>query len=143
MKPKKVNLKDLLAEIRSLQVELSRISKFMKVSASAQAMQLLDKVAFTPERKRIWIHCDGKRTRAEIEKEANVAHLTASDFLDECVRLGLIEEEKKKGGHPKRIIDYVPRDWEKVTKPTKEEPKVDEIKTTQTPTHSTETPPTG
>lgn len=134
MKPRKrrkTDIEDVLVEIRSMHKELSQVSKFVKVNASAQVAKLIETVAFTPERKRIWVQCDGTRTRGEIEKDADVAHLTASDFLDECVRLGLVEEEKKKGGHPRRIIDYAPRDWEKMTKPLKEEPKTEASVTPQ------------
>jgi hypothetical protein len=36
---------------------------------------------------------------------------TVKSFVEEAMNHGLLEEEKEKGGHPKRVIDYAPLEW--------------------------------
>jgi len=143
LKGKKITDKDFLDAIRRLDTKLSEVQKFARISASAEVVQLVDKLAFNDQRKVIWVHCDGTRTRTEIENETMVSHPTVVDFLDECIRLGLIEEEKQRGGHPKRVVDYVPDDWRRVAKPSKEKPQHEEVATEQIQTPGPEGPPAG
>lgn len=45
---------------------------------------------------------------------------TVKAFVEEAMTFGLLEEEKAKGGHPKRVIDYAPSEWKSYIK--REEP---------------------
>ena len=84
-------------------------------------------MASTDERKIIWVYCDGTLTRSEISRKTAVGKRTLDIFIEACEAAGLIEEEKKKGGHPKRVIDQVPSEWKilvraKRPKPVSEQP---------------------
>ena len=114
MKAKKITYNDFINALKKLDAKLSQIQKFSKISATAEVVKLVDKLAFNDQRKLLWVNCDGTRTRTEIENNTGVSHPTTVDFIDECIKLGLVEEEKQKGGHPKRIIDYVPDEWKRI-----------------------------
>jgi transposase len=60
--------------------------------------------------------CEGKLTREQIASKSGIKNRTVSDFIDRCKNLGLLEEEKEKGGHPKRVIDYVQDEWKQTAR---------------------------
>jgi len=99
---------------------LSQIEKYTRVVAAQYAVRRIMKLASTPERKTIWAYCSGKLTREEISSKTGIVLRTVSHFIDLCKTFGLVEEEKEKGGHPKRVIDYVPSGWKKTTKGEKQ-----------------------
>jgi len=106
------------AQINTSKVEesLLQISKFAKLIAGSVIMEQAKKIASTGERKIIWVFCEGKLTREQISTKTKIPKRTVSYFIDECKNLGLIEEEKEKGGRPKRVIDYVPEDWKRLVR---------------------------
>jgi predicted transcriptional regulator len=55
-------------------------------------------------------------TREQIATKTKIPKRTVSYFIDECMNFGLLEEESGKGGHPKRVIDYVPEEWKRITR---------------------------
>jgi hypothetical protein len=79
-------------------------------------VELAKKIVSTDDRKRIWFFCEGKLTREQIALKTKIPKRTVSNFIDECMNRGLLEEESGKGGHPKRVIDYVPQEWKRITR---------------------------
>jgi len=96
---------------------LLEIKKLARIVASHIAIKLITDLASTDERKAIWVLCTGKFTRKQISSMSGIHINTVKSFVEMAMTYGLLEEEKGKGGHPKRVIDYVPSDWkEKVKK---------------------------
>jgi hypothetical protein len=98
---------------------LLEIKKQMKILAADLAIRNIEKLASTDERKAVWALCSGRLTREELAKKSRVHLNTVKSFVDIAMTYGLLEEEKGKGGHPTRVIDYVPSEWkDKIKKET-------------------------
>ena len=99
---------------------LSELTKLTRIIAVPIAVEQIEKLASTDERKAIWVLCSGKLTREQITSKSGVSLRTTTTFIDSAMTYGLLEEEKGKGGHPKRVIDYVPFGWKKLVKKKKQ-----------------------
>lgn len=106
---------------------LSQISKYAKLVAGSVVIELAKKIASTDDRKIIWVFCEGKLTREQIATKTKIPKRTVSYFIDECMNFGLLEEESGKGGHPKRVIDYVPEEWKRITREKVKLPQQSEV----------------
>lgn len=111
---------------KNLEESLMELNKLTKIIATPIAIERLVKLALTDERKAIWVLCSGKLTREQISSKSGVSLRTTTVFIDVAMTYGLLEEEKGKGGHPKRVIDYVPADWKKSVKGKKKPSKEQE-----------------
>jgi hypothetical protein len=98
---------------------LSGLTKLTRIIAVPIAIEQIEKLASTDERKTIWVLCSGKLTREKLASKSGVSLRTTTTFIDSAMTYGLLEEEKGKGGHPKRVIDYVPSSWKKLVKKKK------------------------
>lgn len=103
-------------EVPQPEDSLFQISKYAKLAAGSVVIELAKKIASTDDRKTIWVFCEGKLTREQIATRIKIPKRTVSYFIDECMNFGLLEEESGKGGHPKRVIDYVPEEWKRITR---------------------------
>jgi transposase len=104
-------MKKLNKEKANSDKRLQEIGRYVKLVAGCVAMQQVEKLVSTDERKAIWFLCSGKFTREEIASESGVSLRTVTTFIDMAKTFGLLEEEKAKGGHPRRVIDYCPTEW--------------------------------
>ena len=109
---------------------LFEMTKYLKLIAGSVVTQQAKKLVSTKDRQVIWVLCDGKLNREEIASKSKIKKRTVDNFIDECKSIGLIDEEQEKGGHPRRVIDYIDDEWKETTR--------DKLKTTQ----PTETPQT-
>lgn len=107
---------------------LVEIRKLVNIIATETALDRIDKLDWTDRQKGIWFLCTGKLTRKQLAQKSGVHLNTVKAFVEEAMTYGLLEEEKEKGGHPKRVIDYAPSEWksyikkeEKVKEPEKAE----------------------
>ena len=117
----------------SAEESLLEIKKYAKIIASNVAIQQVEKLASSDERKAIWALCSGKLTREELAKKSGVHLNTVKSFVEIAMTCGILEEEKGKGGHPKRVVDHIPSEWkEKVKKEAipSEEQKPEALSTT-------------
>jgi len=112
---------------------LFEIRKLLNITAIQVALDCIEKLEWTEKQKAIWVLCDGKLTRKQLAQKSGVHLNTVMAFVEEAMTYGLLEEEKAKGGHPKRVIDYAPSEWKNyitkkvVSKPEKSEtPNQDE-----------------
>jgi transposase len=96
--------------------DLQQIAKCIKLIAGYVATQQVEKFVSTDERKAIWFLCSGKLTREQIAAKSGVSLRTVTTFIDMVKTFGLVEEEKDKGGHAKRVIDYCPLEWKSYIK---------------------------
>jgi hypothetical protein len=108
--------KKVKAKLPKPEESLFQISKYAKLVAGSVVMELAKKIASTEDRKVIWVFCEGELTREQIATKTKIPKRTVSYFIDECMNFGLLEEESGKGGHPKRVIDYVPEEWKRITR---------------------------
>jgi hypothetical protein len=93
--------------------ELQKIAKILSIANAPQIQKELEKIATTPERKRIWVCIDGASSQPIIANRAGVNQSAVSRFLDAVVAAGLAEYRKPEP--PRRILDYVPPDWIELT----------------------------
>jgi len=114
-------------KIPTSEESLSQISKYAKLVAGSVVSELAKKIVSTDDRKIIWVLCEGKLTREQIATKFEIPTRTVSYFIDECMNFGLLEEESGKGGHPKRVIDYVPQEWKKITREKTRSPEQPEV----------------
>jgi Fic family protein len=101
------------------QRHLQDIARYAKLIASWVAMRQVEKLVSTNERKAIWYLCSGNLTREQIAKKSGISLRTVTTFIDMLKTYGLVEEEKDKGGHAQRVIDYCPPEWKDFMKPKK------------------------
>lgn len=120
--------KKATVELPKPEESLLQILKFAKLLAGSVVMEQAKKIASTDERRIIWVFCEGKMTREQIAVKTKIPKRTVSYFIDECKNLGLVEEEKEKGGCPKRVIDFVPEEWKRLAR--------EKLKTPQQPAAS-------
>lgn len=99
--------------------DLSELTKLIRIIAAPVAIDQIEKLASSDERKAIWVLCSGKLTREQVASKSGMNVETVKRFVSLAMTYGLLEEEKGKGGHPKRTIDYVPSDWKKLVKKKK------------------------
>lgn len=90
---------------------LVEIRKLINIVAVKTAVERIEKLDWTEKQKAIWVLCDGKLTRKQLAQKSGVHLNTVKPFVEEAMTHGLLEEEKAKGGHPKRVVDYVPSEW--------------------------------
>lgn len=95
------------------------LKKLTRIIAVPIAIKQLEDLANSDERRAIWVLCSGKLTREQISKKSGIHLNTVKSFVGMAMTYGLLEEEKGKGGHPKRVIDYVPSGWKKLVKKKK------------------------
>lgn len=107
---------------KNLEESLLELEKLTKIIAAPIAIQQIENLASTDERKAIWVLCSGKLTRDQISSKSGISLRTVTTFIDIAKTYGLLEEEKEKGGHPKRVIDYIPSGWKKLVKKKKKKP---------------------
>lgn len=115
------------AKILTSEESLSQISKYAKLMAGSVVVELAKKMVSTDDRKIVWVLCDGKLTRDQLATKTEIPIRTVSYFIDECMNFGLLEEESGKGGHPNRVIDYVPQEWKKITRKKTKLPEQSEM----------------
>ena len=118
---RKITKKSVLS--KNLEEGLLELSKLTRIIAVPIAIEQLENLASTDERKAIWVLCSGKWTRDQMASKSGVHLNTVKSFVDMARTYGLLEEEKGKGGHPKRVIDYVPSGWKKLVKQKKKPPE--------------------
>jgi hypothetical protein len=102
----------------------AELTKLTRIVAVPIAIEQLEDLANSDERKAIWVLCSGRLTRDQISKKSGVSLKTVTTFVDLAMTYGLLEEEKGKGGHPRRVIDHIPSNWKSIgkrKKPPKEQ----------------------
>lgn len=95
---------------------LFEMTKYLKLVAGSVVTQQAKKLVSTKDRQVIWVLCDGKSNREEIASKSKIKKRTVDNFIDECKSFGLIEEEQEKGGHPKRVMDYIDDEWKQTAR---------------------------
>ena len=110
---KKKNNKTVLPKPEESLVE---IKKLINIVAIQTAVERIEKLDWTEKQKAIWVLCDGKLTRKQLAQESGVHLNTVKSFVEEAMTYGLLEEEKARGGHPKRVVDYAPSEWKSYIK---------------------------
>jgi hypothetical protein len=95
---------------------LVEIRKLVNLIATGTAIDRIEKLNWTEKQKAIWYLCSGKLTRKQLAQKSGVHLNTVKAFVEEAMTYGLLEEEKEKGGHPKRVIDYAPAKWKSYIK---------------------------
>lgn len=95
---------------------LAEIRKLVNFIATQKAIDLIEKLAWTEKQKAIWFLCSGDSTRKQLAQKSGAHPNTVNPFIDEILTHGLVEEEKAKGGHPKRVVDYAPSEWKNYIK---------------------------
>ena len=108
---------------KNLEERLLELNKLTRIIAAPIAIQQIENIASTDERKAIWVLCSGKLTRDQMSRKSGISLRTVTTFVDFAKTYGLLEEEKEKGGHPRRVIDYVPSGWKKLVKKKKKPPE--------------------
>lgn len=98
------------------QESCDELTKLARILAVPVAIKQLENLANSDERKAIWVLCSGKLTREQIASKSGVSLKTVNTFASLAMTYGLLEEEKGKGGHPRRVIDYVPSNWKTLLK---------------------------
>jgi Fic family protein len=103
--------KDNITLSKDTQEDLHEIKSLVRLIAGHMAIQEIERLVSTNERKAIWFLCSGKLTRESIVSQSGISLRTVTSFIDMAKTLGLLEEEKERGGHPRRVIDYAPSEW--------------------------------
>jgi hypothetical protein len=106
--PKKKKAK---IELPKPEESLFEIRKLINIVATQTAIERISKIATTEKQKAIWALCSGRFNRKQLALKSGVHLNTVKSFVQEAMTYGLLEEEKAKGGNPKRVIDYVPTEW--------------------------------
>lgn len=103
----------------NVEENIMEIRKFIKIIGVSTGIQQIKELVATKERQAIWVLCSGKLTRDQISSESGVSLRTVTSFIDTLKTHGLVEEETGKGGHPLRVIDYIPSEWKELVKKKK------------------------
>ena len=101
------NEKVVMEEVRE---EVSKIRTLLEFIARGNLKEELEKIATTPERKRIWALCDGSLNTQEIAEKIGRTQRMVQQVIRELGETDLIVVERR--GYPKRRFDYVPSDWD-------------------------------
>jgi len=101
------NEKAIMEEVRE---EIFKIRTLLEFMARGNLKEELEKIATTPERKKIWALCEGLLSTQEIAEKIGVAQRTVQLSIKELREQDLVEIKKR--GYPKRRFDYVPSDWD-------------------------------
>jgi transposase len=110
---------------------LVEIKKLVNIVATQIAFDRIEKSDWTEKQKAIWFLCSGKLTRKQLAQKSGVHLNTVKAFVEEAMTYGLLEEEKAKGGHPKRVIDYAPSEWKSYIKKKKAVKESEKTETTE------------
>lgn len=84
----------------------------MQLQAVPLIKDKIEKVASTPQRRKMWILSDGENSSSEIAKKVKVSKRSVRYFMNEGKKAGIIIVVKR--GYPKRKIDYIPENWKEL-----------------------------
>jgi len=103
---------DVVSILRKMNSTLESLKRVLELDARPAIRSEIDKLASTPERRKMWILADGSLRTEEVAKKSGAKLRTVQIFIQECVRSGLVASEKR--GYPHRAIDFIPEDWDEV-----------------------------
>ena len=92
--------------LRRIEANLEDIRKLIELQTRSVIKQELEKVASTPERKMMWVLCDGNTSTTKIAEALNVSVRAVQYFVHEAQAHDLIKLDKR--GYPRRIVEWVP-----------------------------------
>ena len=97
------NSENLFKEILLI---LSDIRDLLVLQSEAVLEKRIKKLASTPERRKMWILCDGNNSSRKITEEVGVSGRLVHNFIDDGTKMGIIAGKR---GFPKRKFDYIPQ----------------------------------
>jgi len=89
--------------------QLGEIKQLLLVMARGDIQKELETIITTDEKKKIWALCDGINTTTEISNKAKVSIRYVQVIIKDLQNANLVSVEKR--GIPKRVFDYVPKNW--------------------------------
>ena len=95
--------------IERIYEEVLKIRSLLERLARKELREDLEQVANTPQRRKIWILCDGMTSTKDISSKVGLSQRAVQIFINELKKKDLITIEKR--GFPKRKYDYIPSDW--------------------------------
>jgi len=105
-------MSEQLAVLKGILENLVVIRQLMELQLRKLIKEELERVASTPERKKMWILCDGATSTSEISRKVGVSTRAVQYFIRDAQRLELIRIDKR--GFPRRAINWIPSDWQKL-----------------------------
>ena len=100
-----------MEDSRTLEIseQLEDIKRLLLVMARDSIKKDLDEIITTHEKRKVWALCDGINTTNEISQKAGISMRYVQIIVKELQNADLISLEKR--GIPKRVFDYVPKNW--------------------------------
>src|SRR6266508_6952823 len=89
--------------------EIRRLNATVRFAFARQLQTELEKVASTPDRRRIWAVIDGELTTKDISRQLGIPRRTVDFFLSLAEECGLLQNPR--GRPPVKLVDYVPLEW--------------------------------
>lgn len=89
--------------------ELKNIRELLEILVRGEINKILEEIATTNERKKIWYLIDGNRSTADIANIINMSQRAVQIFLQKLNQENLIEFEKR--GYPIKKYNIVPNEW--------------------------------
>mgnify|MGYP001355750068 CR=1 FL=1 len=97
--------------LNKINTNLAVIRKILEIQARDSITKKLNKLASTPERRKMWILSNGNLSTEQIAKRAGVkTDRSVQYFTKDAVKAGLLDFKKR--GYPIRLVDFIPADWE-------------------------------
>ena len=118
------NAGNVIELLRQINVNLSIIRRLTELQLRGAIKEELDKVASTPERKKIWALCDGTVSTSEIARKVGVSSRAVQYFVQEAEEAELVKVDKR--GYPYRNVDWIPPEWEEVLRVVAEKKPIKE-----------------
>lgn len=100
------DIENILKEIND---NIKAIKKILEVYTSETTRKIIEEIATSPQRKQMWILCDGNTSTEEIGKKIHVSTRAVHYFVKDGIEKGLILVKKR--SFPRRTIDLIPSDW--------------------------------
>lgn len=95
--------------LKEMNDNIKAIKRILEVYTSETTKKIIEEVTTSPQRKQMWILCDGNTSTEEIGKKVHVSTRAVHYFVKEGIEKGLIVVKKR--SFPRRIIDLIPSDW--------------------------------
>lgn len=103
-------MKDDGENTEKIHEELTKIRTLLEIVVRGSMKNELEKIATTPERKKIWSLCNGSIDTKGLAEEVGISRRAVNIFLKDLKELDLVVTEK--WGYPQRRFDYIPSEWD-------------------------------
>lgn len=105
---------EMVSVLKDIREELKVLRRLTEIQLRGAFKEELEKIASSPQRKKMWALADGTRSTTDVAKMIGTTQRAVQYFVQEAERNSFMRSDRR--GFPMRLIDWIPPDWESIQK---------------------------